>query len=66
MDSAGRLYSSFPFGLDSMHLFEVIPYRNKLRIPYAREASDSMHAYGVIWYERTGESGDEAQFAFRV
>jgi len=29
----------------------LIPYRNKLRIPYAHYVSDSIHGFAVIWYE---------------
>jgi len=28
----------------------LIPYRNKLRIPYAHYVSDSIHGYAVIGY----------------
>ena len=29
----------------------LIPYRNKLRIPYAHYVSNSIHGFAVIWYE---------------
>ena len=42
-----RLYFPSPFGLDSVQPLGLIPYRLR-RIPYARYASNSMHALGVI------------------
>ena len=47
MASADRLYF---FGLDSILAVGEIPYRNKLRIPYAHFVSDSIHGYAVIGY----------------
>ena len=40
--------SPSPFGLDSILALGEIPYRNELRIPYARGASDSLHGFAVI------------------
>ena len=34
--------------LDSIRDIVAIPYRNKLRIPYAHFVSDSIHGYAVI------------------
>ena len=42
-----RLYFPSPFGLDSIQSLGLIPYRLR-RILYARYASNSMHALGVI------------------
>ena len=66
MASAVRLYSPHPFALDSMLAFGEIPYRNKLRIPCARFASDSIHGFAVIKYENGEDGNGEKEFAFRI
>ena len=47
-DSPCGLIPYNAISIDSILAVGEIPYRNKLRIPYAHFVSDSIHGYAVI------------------